>query len=86
MLLMQNELSVRMDRCGVSGCCCSATVMAASYVVLIVCLSSCDLTDVCVVVECVGSTTAAPMIGFPGVMDPSVYMCASGSQRRLCGR
>jgi hypothetical protein len=81
MQFMQKELSVRMERCGVFGCCRSATVMADSSALLMVCRSSCDLTDIYVVVDCVGSTIAAPIMGFPDVTDPSVYIKASGSHR-----
>ena len=60
--------------------------MAASSALFMVCRSSCEWTEMCVVVDCVGSTTAAPMMGFPDVTDPCVYIWASGFQSRRWGR
>ena len=60
--------------------------MAASSARFMLCLSSCEWTLMWVVVDCVGSTTAAPTMWFPDVADPSVYMWASGFQSRWWGR
>ncbi len=69
---MQNEMSVRMLMwCSVFSCL-SATTMAASYALLIVCLSGCDLMSMCVIVFVLGFTTPAPSVGFSLTSEPSV--------------
>ena len=81
---MQKELSVRILRVGVSWLSCRAVVIAASSPLLIVWRSSWDWTEMYVVVCCVGSTTAAPRMGFPVTVEPSVYMKEAGSHLRMC--
>ena len=49
-------------------------MIAVSSALLIVCLSGCDLTSMCVVVGVAGLTMAAPSVGFPVFLEPSVYM------------
>ena len=53
--------------------------MAVSSTRLIVCLSGCDLTSICVVVHVVGLTIDAPSIGLSGFF-PSVYIKSQGFQ------
>ncbi len=53
-------------------------MMAASSTRLIVCLSSCDLMSVCVVVCIRGFAIVAPSMGSPVWCDPSVYVKALG--------
>ena len=50
----------------------SATWMAASSALLIVCLSGCDFTSICVVVCVFGLTMDAPRVGFPVTSEPYV--------------
>ena len=69
---MQNELSVRMLMCCSVFSCWSATTMAASSALLIVCLSGCDLMSMCLIVIVLGFTTPAPSVGFPLTNEPSV--------------
>ena len=71
-MLIQNELSVKILRLGDERWSRSAVVIAASSPLLIVCVSSLDLTAMYVVVCVAGFTTAAPRIGFPGICDPFV--------------
>ena len=49
-------------------------VIVVSSALLIVCLSRCDLTSMCVVVFVEGLTINAPSVGFPLFWEPSVYM------------
>jgi hypothetical protein len=49
-------------------------VIAINSAMLIVCLSCCDLTSICVVVCVEGLTMDAPSVGFPVFWEPSVYM------------
>jgi hypothetical protein len=62
----------------------SATAMAASSVMLIVCRSSCDLMSMCVMVFVLGFTTPAPNVGFSLTYGPSVYIKSRGSHLLLC--
>ena len=82
---MQNELSVRMLTWFSVFSCLSATAMAASSAMLIVCLSGCDLMSMCVMVFVLGFPTPAPSVGFPFTCEPSVYMKSRGFHLRLCG-
>jgi hypothetical protein len=50
----------------------SATAMAASFALLIVCRSGCDLMSMCVMVFALEFTTPAPSVGFPLTCEPSV--------------
>ena len=50
------------------------SVIVVSSALLIVCLSGCDLTSMCVVVCVEGLTMDAPSVGFPVCWEPSVYM------------
>ena len=72
--LMQNELSVRICNVGVVLYCWSATVIATSSPLLMVCLFVWELTRMCNVASCAGDTTAAPRMGLPAIWDPSVYI------------
>ncbi len=49
-------------------------VIAVSSTLLIVCLSGCDLTSMCVAVFVEGLIIDAPSVGFPLFWEPSVYM------------
>ena len=49
-------------------------VIAVSSAMLIVCLSGCNLTSICVVVCVEGLTMDAHSVGFPVFWEPSVYM------------
>ena len=69
---MQNELSVRMLMWSSVFSCLSATAMAASSALLIVCLSGCDLMSMCVMEFVLGFTTPAHSAGFPLTCEPSV--------------
>ena len=69
---MQNELSVRMLIWSSVFSCLSTTAMAASFALLIVYLSGCDLISMCVMEFVLGLTTIAPNVGFPFTCDPSV--------------
>ncbi len=69
---MQNELSVKMLMWSDVFSCLSATTMAASSAMLIVCLSGCDLMSMCVMEFVLGFTTPAPSVGFPLTSEPSV--------------
>ncbi len=81
---MHNELSVRILMWFSGFSCLSATAMAASSVLLIVCRSGCDLMFMCLTVFVFGFTTPAPSVGFPLTCEPSVYMKSSGFHLRLC--
>ena len=72
MVLIHNELSVKMLVWSSVVSCFSATAMAASSALLIVCLSGCDLTSMCVMAFVLGFTTSAPSVGFPLTSEPSV--------------
>ena len=72
MVLMQNEMSVRMLMWSVVSSCLSATAIAASSALLIVCLTGCDLMSICVMEFVFGFTTPAPSVGLPLTCDPSV--------------
>ncbi len=54
-----------------------ATVMAASFVRLIVCLCNCDLRSICVMVCARGFTTPAPGVLLPLTFEPSglIFCC-----------
>ncbi len=54
--------------------------MAVSSARLIVCLSGCDLTSICVVACVEGLTMDAPRAGLPVFCDPSVYIKSQGFQ------
>ena len=54
--------------------------MVVSSARLIVCLSSCDLTSIRVVMRVVGLTIDAPSVRLPFFCDPSVYIKAQGFQ------
>ena len=69
---MQNELSVKMLMWSSVFSCFSATTMAACSALLIVCLSGCDLTSMCVMVFVLGFTTPAPSVEFLLTSEPSV--------------
>ena len=69
---MQNELSVKMLMWSSVFSCFSATAMAASSALLIVCRSGCDLMSMCVIEFVLGFTTPAPSVGFPLTSEPSV--------------
>ena len=64
--------------------CFSATAMAASSALLIVCRSSYDLMSMWVRVFVLGFTTPAPSVGFPLTCEPSVYMKSRGFHLLLC--
>ncbi len=81
---MQNELSVWMLTWFSVFSCLSATAMAASFALLIVCRSGCDLMSMCVMVFVLGFTTPVPSVGFPLTCEPSVYMKSRGYHLRLC--
>jgi hypothetical protein len=81
---MQNELSVRIFKWFSVFSCLSATAMAASFALLIVCRFGCDLMSMCVMEFVLGFTTPAPNVGFPLTCEPSVYMKSSGFHLRLC--
>ncbi len=69
---MQNELSVRMLMWSSLCSCLSATAMAASSALLIVCRSGCDLMSMYVMEFVLGFITPAPSVGFPLTCEPSV--------------
>jgi len=69
---MQNELSDRMLIWASVFSCLSATAMAASFALVIVCRSGCDLVSICVVEFVLGFTTPALNVGFPLTCEPSV--------------
>ena len=69
---MQNEMSVRMLIWSSVFSCLSATAMADSSALLIVCLSGCDLMSMCVMEFVLGFTIPAPSVGFPLTSEPSV--------------
>jgi hypothetical protein len=69
---MQNELSVRILIWSYVFSCLSITAMAASYALLIMCRSGCDLMSICVMNFDLGFTTPAPNVGFPLTCEPSV--------------
>jgi len=54
--------------------------MVVSSAQLIMCLSRCDLTSICVVVRVVGLTIDAPSVGLPVFFYPSVYIKAQRCQ------
>ena len=62
---MQNEMSFRMLIWSSVFSCLSAITMAASYAMLIVCLSGCDLMSMCVIKFVLGFT-------IPLTSEPSV--------------
>ena len=69
---MQNELSVRMLMWFSVFSYFSATAMADSSALLIVCRYGCDLMSMRVMVFVLGFTTPAPSVGFPLTSEPSV--------------
>ena len=71
---MLKALYVRMWSLGVSWYSSSVTVIDVRSALLIVCLSGCNLTSICVVVCMEGLTMDAPSVGFPVFLEPSVYM------------
>ena len=81
---MQKELPVQILCVGASWLSCRAMVIAASSPLLMVWRSSWDWNEMYVVVSCLGSTTAAPSVGLPATMEPSVYRKESGSHLRMC--
>ena len=64
--------------------CASATTIVANSTLLIVCLSGCDLTLVCMVVFVFEFTTPALRAGLPLTWEPSVYIKSRGVHFRLC--
>ena len=50
------------------------SVIAVCSALLIVCLSGCDLTSMCVLVFVEGLTIDSPSVGFPFFWESSVYM------------
>ena len=83
-MFMQDELSVRMLIWSSVFSCLSATAMAASSALLIVCRSGCDLMSMCVMMFLLEFNIPAPIVGFPLTCEPSVYMKSSGFHLRLC--
>ena len=71
-VLMQNELFVRMCKWFSVFFCLIVTVMAASSALFIVFLSCCYFMLMCVMVFVQGSTIPDPRMGFPLTCDPSV--------------
>ena len=69
---MQNELSFKMLMRSAVFSCFSATTMAASSALLIVCRSGCDLMSMCVIEFVLGFTTPAPSVGLSLTSEPSV--------------
>ena len=69
---MHNELSVMMLIWSSVFSCLSATTMAASFALLIVCLSGCDLMSMCMMAFVLRFTTPAPSVGLPLTSEPSV--------------
>jgi len=82
---MLNELFVRMLMWSSVFSCLIATAMAASFALLIVCRSGCDLMSMCVMGFDLGFTTPAPNVGFPLTCEPSVYTKSRGFHLWLCG-
>ena len=62
---MQNGLSEKMLMWSSVFSCLSATTMAASYGIFIVCLSGCDLMSMSVMEYVFGFTKPAPRMGLP---------------------
>ena len=84
---MQNELSVRVERCSYVFSVLRAVVMAASSARLIVCLSFWNLIAICVTCPVRGLTTPAPSLLLPLTCEPSLYFAKSlGFHFLLCGR
>ena len=81
---MQKRLSVRMLRecMGIDSL--SATTIATSSALLMVCLSVSDCTAI-LMVRTPGKTTPAPMVGWPFTTDPSVYTKSSLSHIVMWG-
>ena len=77
------ELSVRMVMWLFVFSCFSATAMAASSALLIMCRSGCDLMSICVMVFVLGFTTPAPSVKFPLTCEPPVHMKSSRFHLRL---
>jgi hypothetical protein len=71
-VFMQNELSVRMLMWSSVFSCLSATAMAASSALSIVCRFGCDLMYMYVMEFVLGFTTPAPSVGIPLTCEPSV--------------
>ena len=71
-VFIQSELSVRMLTWSSVFSWLSATAMAASSVLLIVCRSGCDLMSMYVLEFVLGFTTHAPSVGFPLTCESSV--------------
>ena len=71
-VLMQNELFVRILMWFSVFSCWSATAMAASFPLFFVCLSGCYLMSTCVMVFVFGLTILAPRVGLPLTCEPSV--------------
>ncbi len=76
---MVKALSVRVCKVCSSLCRSNARVMAESSALLIVCRSYWDFISMWKVIPVVGSTMAAPSVGFPVFFYPSVYMKLLGS-------
>ena len=83
---MQNELSVRMERCSSVFSVLRAVLMAASSARLIVCLYFWDLIAICVTCPVRKLTTPAPNVLLPLTCEPSVYTKSLGFHFLLCGR
>ena len=71
-VLMLKALSVKIEIVWSSLFDSSAMVTAASSARLMVCLSSCDLISMCVMVCVLGQITEAPSTGLPVICEPSV--------------
>ena len=69
---MHNKVSVRMLMWSSVFSCLSATAMADSSALLIVCRSGCYLMFICVIEFVLGLTATAPNVGFHLTCDPSV--------------
>ncbi len=74
MVLMLKALSVSIESVWSFLLASSASVMAASSDLFMVCLFGCGFISVCVVVWVLGLTMDAPRVGLPVTKDPSVQM------------
>ena len=84
-MFIQNELSVRIERCSSVFSVLRAVVMAVSSALLIVCLSFWDLISMCVTFSFRGLTTPAPCALLPFTCEPSVYTQSLGFHFLLWG-
>ena len=72
MVLMLKALSINIERVWSFLLASSASVMAASFALFMVCLSGCDFISICVVVWVLGLTMDALMMGLPVTREPCV--------------